>query len=232
LPTNNDTNAIAASPLIVPPQTVADLLVGYLEQCGIEYIFGVPGGAIEPLYNALARSRRRGGIRHILARHETGAAFMADGYAPETGKIGVCCATSGPGATNLITGVACAYDNNIPLLAITGQPALPSFGKNPLQESSCTGINTLAMFRHCTRYNSLVSHPLQMEAKLISALQSAIRAPGPSHLTVPVDVFRSPSPIRYPVTICTVCWQRPLWWMTMRSKRCERCCLKRTMSSY
>jgi len=194
LPTNNDTNAIAASPLIVPPQTVADLLVGYLEQCGIEYIFGVPGGAIEPLYNALARSRRRGGIRHILARHETGAAFMADGYARETGKIGVCCATSGPGATNLITGVACAYDNNIPLLAITGQPALPSFGKNPLQESSCTGINTLAMFRHCTRYNSLVSHPLQMEAKLISALQSAIRAPGPSHLTVPVDVFRSPSP--------------------------------------
>jgi len=157
-------NAIAASPLIVPPQTVADLLVGYLEQCGIEYIFGVPGGAIEPLYNALARSRRRGGIRHILARHETGAAFMADGYARETGKIGVCCATSGPGATNLITGVACAYDNNIPLLAITGQPALPSFGKNPLQESSCTGINTLAMFRHCTRYNSLVSYPLQMEA--------------------------------------------------------------------
>jgi len=187
-------NVLAESPPTLPPQTVADLLVGYLEQCGVEYIFGVPGGAIEPLYNAIARSTRRGGIRHILARHETGAAFMADGYARETGKIGVCCATSGPGATNLITGVACAYDNNIPMLAITGQPALPSFGKNPLQESSCTGINTLAMFRHCTRYNSLVSHPLQMEAKLISALQSAVRAPGPSHLTVPVDVFRSPSP--------------------------------------
>jgi len=174
---------------------VADLLVAYLEQIGIEYVFGVPGGAIEPLYNALARSERRGGIRHILARHEAGAAFMADGYARETGRIGVCCSTSGPGATNLITGVACAYENNVPMLVITGQPALPSFGKNPLQESSCTGINTLGMFRHCTRYNSLVSHPKQMEAKLVSALQRAVRPPhGPSHLSVPVDVFRSPSP--------------------------------------
>src|SRR5471032_2878607 len=103
----------------------ADLLVAYLEQIGVEYVFGVPGGAIEPLYNALARSARRDGIRHILARHESGAAFMADGYARETGKIGVCCATSGPGATNFITGVACAYDNNIPMLVITAQPALP-----------------------------------------------------------------------------------------------------------
>lgn len=183
-------------PKIVPAASVdvADLLVAYLEQLGIEYVFGIPGGAIEPLYNALARSERRGGIRHVLARHEAGAAFMADGYARETGKLGVCCATSGPGATNLITGVACAYDNNIPLLVITGQPALPSFGKNPLQESSCTGINTLGMFRHCTRYNSLISHPKQFESKLIAALQRATRTPrGPVHLTIPVDVFRKPS---------------------------------------
>jgi acetolactate synthase-1/2/3 large subunit len=189
------------STAIVPAQIVevADLLVAYLEQMGVEYVFGIPGGAIEPLYNALARSARRGGIRHMLARHESGAAFMADGYARETGKIGVCCATSGPGATNLITGVACAYGNNIPMLVITGQPAMPSFGKNPLQESTCTGIDTLAMFRHCTRYNSLVSHPKQIEAKLISALQRAVRAPkGPSHLTFPVDVFRSPSPHQIP----------------------------------
>lgn len=194
---HNHTEITGGSPEIVPAQTleVADLLVAYLEQMGVEYVFGVPGGAIEPLYNAIARSARRGGIRHILARHEAGAAFMADGYARESGKIGVCCSTSGPGATNLITGVACAYDNNIPMLVITGQPALPAFGKNPLQESTCTGINTLGMFRHCTRYNSLVSHPKQMETKLVSALQRAVRAPrGPSHLTVPVDVFRSPSP--------------------------------------
>ena len=178
---------------------MADLLVAYLEQLGIEYVFGIPGGAIEPLYNALARSERRGGIRHILARHEAGAAFMADGYARETGKIGVCIATSGPGATNLITAVATAYENNIPMLVITGQPALPSFGKHPLQESGCTGINVLGMFRHCTRYNSLVSHPQQFEAKLIAALQSAIRAPrGPVHLSIPVDVFRQPTAVTAP----------------------------------
>ncbi|TFV90812.1 thiamine pyrophosphate-binding protein [Oxalobacteraceae bacterium OM1] len=177
-----------------PAFDVADLLVAYLEQLGIEYVFGVPGGAIEPLYNALARSERRGGIRHILARHEAGAAYMADGYARETGKIGVCCATSGPGATNLITAVAGAYDNNIPMLVVTGQPALPAFGKHALQESACTGVNVLSMFRHCTRYNSLLSHPKQLESKLNAALQAATRAPrGPVHLSVPVDVFRSPS---------------------------------------
>lgn len=173
---------------------MADLMVAYLEQLGIDHVFGIPGGAIEPLYNALARSERRGGIRHILARHEAGAAFMADGYARETGKLGVCIATSGPGATNLITAVATAYENDIPLLVITGQPALPSFGRHPLQESACTGINVLGMFRHCTRYNSLVSHSKQLETKLIAALQRATRTPrGPVHLAVPVDVFRQPS---------------------------------------
>jgi acetolactate synthase-1/2/3 large subunit len=178
---------------------VADVLVAYLEQIGVEYVFGIPGGAIEPLYNALARSERRGGPRHVLARHESGAAFMADGYARETGRLGVCCATSGPGATNLITGVSCARENGTPLLVITAQPALPVMGKNALQESACTGINTLSMFRHCTRYNSLVSHPGQLEAKLIAALQSAIRPPrGPAHLSFPTDVFRSPSPYATP----------------------------------
>jgi acetolactate synthase-1/2/3 large subunit len=178
---------------------IADILVAYLESIGVEYVFGIPGGAIEPLYNALARSERRGGLRHMLARHESGAAFMADGYARETGRLGVCCATSGPGATNLITGVSCALDNAIPLLVITGQPALPTFGRGPLQESACTGINTLGMFQHCTLYNSLVSHPKQFEAKLVSALQRATRAPrGPVHLSMPVDVFRSPSPHAIP----------------------------------
>ncbi|MGQ0709835.1 MAG: thiamine pyrophosphate-binding protein [Rhodoferax sp.] len=176
-----------------PRPEVADLIVAYIAQLGIEYVFGVPGGAIEPLYNALARSERRGGPRHVLARHEAGAAFMADGYARETGKIGVCCATSGPGATNLLTGVACAFDNGVPMLAITGQPALPSFGKRALQESACTGVNTLGMFRHCTRYDTLVSHPDQIENKLVNALMRASKAPrGPSHLSIPVDILRTP----------------------------------------
>lgn len=178
---------------------VADLLVAYLEQIGVEYVFGIPGGAIEPLYNALARSQRRGGPRPILARHESGAAFMADGYARETGRLGVCCSTSGPGTTNLLTGVSCSRENGVPLLVITAEAALPVLGKNALQESACTGINTLSMFRHCTRYNSLVSHPKQLEAKLIAALQSALRPPrGPAHLSFPTDVFRSPSPHAVP----------------------------------
>jgi acetolactate synthase-1/2/3 large subunit len=177
----------------------ADLIVAYLEQLGIEYVFGVPGGAIEPLYNALARSTRRGGPRVVTARHEAGAAYMADGYARETGNIGVCMATSGPGATNMITGVACAYENNIPMLAITGQPALPSFGRRALQESSCTGVNVVGMMEHCTRYNSLISHVDQVENKLVSALIRTSQSPqGPAHLSIPVDILRSSLGVEMP----------------------------------
>jgi acetolactate synthase-1/2/3 large subunit len=108
---------------------LADLTITYLKQLGVKYVFGIPGGAISPLYDALARSDRQGGPRAVVARHETGAAFMADGYARETGKLGVCCATTGPGTTNLITGVASASANNIPLLVLTAQTRLSSFGK-------------------------------------------------------------------------------------------------------
>lgn len=172
--------------------SAATLIVSYLEALGIGHVFGVPGGAIEPLYNAMAVSMRRGGLRPVVARHEAGAAFMADGYARETGKIGVCCATSGPGATNLITGVACAYDNGVPMLVITGQPSLPVFGKGALQESACTGVNTIGMFSHCTRYNTLVSHVDQLETKLVQALMRAAQPPhGPVHLSIPLDLLRA-----------------------------------------
>lgn len=173
--------------------TVADLIVSHLENLGINHVFGISGGAVQPLFDAFARSERRGGLRLISARHEAGAAFMADGYARETGKIGVCVATSGPGATNLLTGVASAHQNGIPLLAITGQPPLPQFGRNPLQESACTGVDVIGMFRHCTRYNSLVSHADQIGPKMAAALIVASEAPrGPAHLSIPVDILRSP----------------------------------------
>ncbi len=175
------------------PNELADLLVEHLEQLGVEYIFGVPGGAIEPLYDAMARSSRRGGIRPIVARHEAGAAFMADGYARETGKLGVCCSTTGPGATNLITGVASAYVDNVPMLVITAQTALHLFGKQTLQESSCTAVNTVAMFQHCTRFSSLVSHRGQLESKLVSAIAATQGIPaGPAHLSIPMDVLCAP----------------------------------------
>ena len=107
-----------------PQRDAADLIVDALEALGVEFVFGVPGGAIEPLYNALARSGRRGGPQAVVARNEQGAAYMADGYARETGRLGVCIATSGPGATNLITGVACSFDNSVPMLVLTGQPPI------------------------------------------------------------------------------------------------------------
>lgn len=175
---------------VVAAPEMGDLLVAYLNQLGIEYVFGVPGGAIEPLYNALARSERQGGVRAVVARHETGAAFMADGYARNTGKLGVCCSTTGPGATNMITGVASAYENNVPMLVITAQTAISTFGKGAIQDSSCTGINTVGLYQHCTRYNTLISHPAQFEHKLSAAIMSAMGSPaGPAHISVPRDVM-------------------------------------------
>ena len=174
--------------------TLSDLIISYLEQFGVEYVFSVPGGPIGSLYDALARSEKRGGPRSILARHENGAAFMADGYARETGRVGVCCATTGPGATNLITGVASAYADYIPLLVITAQTLLPTFGRGGFQESSADVTDIVGMFEHCTRYNTLVSHPDQLESKLSSALTTALQTPkGPAHLSIPIDILRSPA---------------------------------------
>lgn len=173
---------------------VADLIVAHLEEIGVECVFGIPGGAIEPLFDALARAEKRGSLRVITARHETGAAFMADGYARESGRLGVCIATSGPGAANLITGLICAHENRIPVLAITGQPALPSFGRRAFQESGCTGVNIVGMFRHCTHYDTLISHPEQAETKTVSAITSAFQRRGAVHLAIPVDIQRSPAP--------------------------------------
>lgn len=168
-----------------------DLILNYLQRWGVEYVFGVPGGSIEPFYNALARSERNNGVKSIIARHETGAAFMAEGYARETGKVGVCCATAGPGATNLLTGVACAYADSIPLLVISAQTSIEKFGRGALQDGSCTGVNTVEIFNHCTRFNTLISHSAQLEPKLLQAMSYArSNSPGPVHLSVPLDVMR------------------------------------------
>ena len=190
--TELDEGEIAQTVAEIGPK-MADLLVAYLDQLGVEYVFGVPGGAIEPLYDALARSERRGGVRAVVARHETGAAFMADGYARNSGKLGVCCSTTGPGATNMITGVASAYENNVPMLVITAQTAISTFGKGAIQDSSCTGVNTVGLYQHCTRYNTLISHIDQFEHKLAAAIMSAMGSPaGPAHISIPRDVMAMP----------------------------------------
>lgn len=216
--TENYSSANASDVPVSGQRTFADLIVAYLSQLDVEYVYGVPGGAIEPLFDALARASRdmradllfpqAQKIRHrqvrsqkrvmhapriVVSRHEAGAAFMADGYARETGRLGVVCATTGPGTTNLITGVASAYCDEVPMLVITPQTALPKFGKLGLQDSSYDAIDTVSMFEFCTRYNSLVSHPDQLEGKLVAAITSAFRNPkGPSHLSIPMDLLATP----------------------------------------
>lgn len=169
----------------------ADYIVRYLEALGVEYVFGIPGGNIEPFYNALARAEKRGTLKHVTARHESGAVFMAEGYYRETGKLGVVCTTTGPGATNAITGVACAYGNYAPILLITAQTSLATFGRGALQESAgALGANTVAMLDSVTRYNSLISHPQQLLAQLDKAVMHAFGpTPGPVHLSISRDVF-------------------------------------------
>ena len=195
-------------PEINPQSELAscDLLLNYLEKIGVEFIFGIPGGAIEPLYNALAKSEKRGGIRAITARHETGAVFMADAYARNTGKLGVCCSTTGPGATNMITGIASSYENNTPLLIITPQTAQEKVGKKALQDSGDTGINIPGMFQFFTKYSSYVSHVGQFEHKLVSAIMSALSSPsGPAHLSIPNDILKSSVPIKQqPINLANV----------------------------
>ena len=105
--------------------TGAEALVESLERIGVEVVFGIPGGAILPAYDPLGQSKL---VRHILVRHEQGAAHAAEGYAMSSGKVGVCMATSGPGATNLVTGIADAYMDSVPIVAITGQVASTAIG--------------------------------------------------------------------------------------------------------
>ena len=133
-----------------PPVTGAGSLVRSLEALGVEVAFGIPGGAILPAYDPLYDSK----VRHILVRHEQGAGHAATGYAQATGKVGVCIATSGPGATNLVTPIADAYMDSVPIVAITGQVPRPAIGTDAFQEADIQGI-TLPI----TKHNFLVQTP-------------------------------------------------------------------------
>ncbi len=175
------------------PVTLSDVVVSYLETLGVEYVFGIPGGAIEPLYNAFARSERRGGLRAITVRHETSGAFAADGYHVATGKLGVVCATTGPGATNLVTGIASAQANRVPLLVLTAQTPLASHGRGAFQESTESGTDVIKLFEPITVYNSMISHPEQLENKLITAVMAALEHRGPAHLSLPADILGTAS---------------------------------------
>ena len=135
----------------------ADILLRCLRAEGVDLVFGYPGGAIMPLYDALEGS----GVRHILTRHEQGAVFAAEGYARATGKTGVAIATSGPGATNLITGIADAKMDSVPLVCITGQVRSALIGSDAFQETDVFGM-TLSL----TKWNRLVKSLEKFQKRL------------------------------------------------------------------
>jgi acetolactate synthase I/II/III large subunit len=167
----------------------SQFLVKALEREGVEFIFGYPGGAIMPVYDALLDSP----IKHILVRHEQAAALAADGYARATGKVGVCMATSGPGATNLVTGIANAYMDSIPMVAITGQVATPLMGTDAFQEVDIFGI-TLPVVKH--------SFLVDNAADLPRAVREAFRIaksgrPGPVLIDLPKDVANAEADFQF-----------------------------------
>lgn len=170
--------------------TCAEALVRCLELEGVELLFGYPGGAILPVYDALKDSK----IKHILTRHEQGAAHAASGYARTTGKVGVCMATSGPGATNLVTGLANAYMDSIPLVAITGQVPTAYVGTDAFQEVDITGI-TMPI----TKHNYLVKDAKMLPVIVKRAFHIARTGrPGPVLIDLPKDVASTPIKFSYP----------------------------------
>ena len=174
-------------------ETLADRLVVTLAEQGIDTYFGVPGGAIEPLFDALARAVARGEARVVPMRSEAGAAFAADGYYRETGRIAACLVTTGPGVSNLLTATMSAEADRVPLLILTPQVALHKEGRGALQDSSPDGHDLPRALAACTRYSSVVSHVEQLAHKLTRALDLARAAPaGPVHLSLPSDILRAP----------------------------------------
>jgi len=164
--------------------TGAFALIDSLKRHGVKHIFGYPGGAILPLYDELYRAEAEGGIKHILVRHEQGAAHAADGYARATGQVGVCFATSGPGATNLVTGIATAQMDSIPMVIITGQVPRPAIGTDAFQETDIYGI-TLPIVKH----SYVVRDPRDMSKIVAEAFHIASTGrPGPVLIDVPKDV--------------------------------------------
>lgn len=159
----------------------ANILVDSLVRQGVEVVFGYPGGAVLPIYDALFGDER---IRHILVRHEAGAAHAAEGYARSTGKPGVVLVTSGPGATNAVTGIADAFLDSIPLVIISGQVPTALIGSDAFQEADTVGVT-----RHCTKHNYLVKDPADLAATVDEAFQIATTGrPGPVLIDIPKDV--------------------------------------------
>lgn len=173
--------------------TGAQILFECLKREGVDVIFGFPGGSVLDLYHEMPNS----GIRHILVRHEQGAAHMADGYARATGRVGVCLVTSGPGATNTVTGVATAYMDSVPMVVITGQVPTAMIGDDAFQEVDIIGIT-----RPCTKHSYLVRDVNDLARVIKEAFYLARTGrPGPVVVDLPKDVQQAQTDFRYPKRI-------------------------------
>jgi acetolactate synthase-1/2/3 large subunit len=170
---------------------VSELIVRYLERLGVECIFGIPGSHILPVYDALYDSK----IKTMLAKHEQAAGFMAGGHARVSGGVGACITTAGPGATNLVTAIASAYADHLPVIAITGEAPTYIFGKGGLQESSGEGgsIDQVALFAGITRYHKLIERTDYLATVLNQAAKHLLsKTPGPVVLSIPYNIQKEP----------------------------------------
>src|SRR6266480_5541988 len=169
----------------------ADIVLQCLRAEGVDLVFGYPGGAIMPLYDALDGS----GIRHILTRHEQGAVFAAEGHARATGNVGVAIATSGPGATNLVTGIADAKMDSVPLVCITGQVRSALIGTDAFQETDVFGL-TLSL----TKWSRLVKSIEEIPAVIAEGFHWARSGrPGPVMIDIPTDMLKAKMEFSGPV---------------------------------
>lgn len=178
----------------------AQMVVEALHREGIEHVFGYPGGAVLPLYDAFYRQTY---FKHILVRHEQAALHMADAYARSTGKVGVAVVTSGPGATNAVTGIATAYADSVPLVVFSGQVATPLIGSDAFQECDTVGIT-----RPCVKHNYLVKKIEDLPRILKEAFYIARSGrPGPVLVDLPKDIQDAKAPFEYPDTIDIVSYR-------------------------
>jgi len=176
-------------------KTGAEILLESLRQEGVEVIFGFPGGAVLNIYDALLKYAEE--IRHILVRHEQGAVHAADGYARASGKVGVCLVTSGPGATNAVTGIATAYMDSVPLVVFSGQVPTMLIGNDAFQEADIVGIT-----RPCTKHNFLVKDVNNLAITIKQAFYLARTGrPGPVLVDLPKDVIADTAEYNYPAKI-------------------------------
>lgn len=169
--------------------SAVEVLIRCLENEGVEVVFGVPGGPLTPFYEALSQSK----IRHVLAKHEEGAAFMANGYARVSHKLGVCCATSGPGGTNALTGIASSTADSVPVLIITAQVATSNFGAGAAQDGSPLGIDLVQIYKPATKFSAMIAKSSRMQDLVQRAIRVALSGRhGAVHINLPVDIAKQP----------------------------------------